>query len=233
MLNRAWVLAALLGCATTDPIDTSPGGSGESGGADSTTSSEGGAPGVGGDGDGAGDDGMGGDGGQGGDGGGAPACGDGAVGVGEECDDANVVADDGCTTCTIDCEAPALRDPATGHCYQRFDVVSNRMNAEAACQAWGGAPGLGHLASITDAVENAFLDQFATTNTWIGADDFGGDWAWIDGTPFAFENWQDGEPNHPGTEHCLFMDIEAKWHDHDCADLRPGYVCERRGAGTF
>jgi hypothetical protein len=31
----------------------------------------------------------------------------------------------------------------------------------------------------------------------------------------------------------MFADAEAKWHDHDCGDLRSAYLCERRGAGTF
>jgi hypothetical protein len=84
-----------------------------------------------------------------------------------------------------------------------------------------------------DAAENAFVAPLVTGNTWIGADDLGGAWAWPDGTPFSYENWQMGEPNYPGIEHCMFMDAEAKWHDHDCADLRSAYLCERLGAGAL
>jgi cysteine-rich repeat protein len=160
-------------------------------------------------------------------------CGDGVVDVGEQCDDQNTVAGDGCTACEIDCDTNDLKSPTTGHCYRVFATSSTQPVAESNCQAWGGAPGLGHLASIEDATENAFVAPLVTSNTWIGADDFGGDWAWIDGTPFAFENWQTNEPNYPGVEHCMFMDAEAKWHDHNCGDTRSAYLCERRGAGTF
>ncbi len=165
-------------------------------------------------------------------GGSAPACGDGNVDAGEECDDDNTIDDDGCSACEIDCAAGELKAAATGHCYALFVATTNQADAAASCQAWGGAPGLGHLASMGDAVENTFVASVITGTTWIGADDLGGDWAWPDGTPFVFENWQDAEPNHPGEEHCMFMDVEAKWHDHDCADLRSAYLCERVGAGT-
>jgi cysteine-rich repeat protein len=173
-------------------------------------------------------------GGDGGEGGSLPSsCGDGVVDTGEECDDENTVDDDGCSACEIDCAAGETKEPTTGHCYRVFTGNTMQPDAEADCQAWGGAPGLGHLVSIEDAAESAFVDGLVDANAWIGADDFGGTWAWIDDTPYTFENWQIGEPNHPGTEHCMFMDVEAKWHDHDCGDVRPAYVCERGGAGAF
>src|SRR5262245_10804523 len=44
-------------------------------------------------------------GGEGGQGGVAPVCGNGALDPGEECDDGNATAGDGCTGCIVDCAA--------------------------------------------------------------------------------------------------------------------------------
>lgn len=234
MLRRACLLTLLLGCATSDPLESTPlGGSnsglGGGGSAPSDGGSEEGAGASGGDGGGATLS----VGGTGGEGGSGPFCGDGAVDPTEQCDDSNALAGDGCNRCVIECEAGAVQDPQSGHCYRLFFTASNQATAAANCQSWGGAPGLGHLASMGDAPENALVAPLLTVNAWIGADDLGGAWAWSDDTPYSFENFQLGEPNHPGTEHCMFMDIQARWHDHECTDLRPAYLCERRGAGTF
>ena len=165
--------------------------------------------------------------------GGGPSCGDGVVDLGEECDDQNVIDADGCTACEIDCGSTELKDPSSGNCYAVFPSAVDRATAEASCQAGGGGPGLGHPASIGDQAENDLGAPLSQGHTRNGAHDLGGDWAWVDGTPYVFENFQAGEPNYPGVEHCMFMDAEAKWHDHDCADVRSAYLCERRGAGTF
>jgi cysteine-rich repeat protein len=168
--------------------------------------------------------------GSGGDGGAPGGCGDGLVTAPEECDDGNALPGDGCADCLIECDGSSVKEPTTGHCYRLFVASVTQPIAEANCQAWGGAVG---LVSFANQAENTFLAPLITSNTWIGADDFSGSWAWIDGTPFSFVNWQTGEPNHPGTEHCMFADATAKWHDHNCGDVRPAYLCERHGAGTF
>ncbi|NUP13383.1 MAG: DUF4215 domain-containing protein [Polyangiaceae bacterium] len=234
-LRIALASALLLGCAFGEPIDRDAfgGSSNDAGGGGSTndtSSSAGGDTADGAAGGGAGGTEV--DGGS-GSGGAPPACGDGTVDPTEACDDGNALAGDGCADCAIECEAAALQDPLTGHCYRLFAIATNQTLAEAGCEAWGGTPGIGHLASMGDQLENDFVAPLVGGDTWIGADDLGGAWAWIDGTPYAFENWQDGEPNHPGTEHCMFMDLEARWHDHDCADTRSAYLCERVGAGTL
>jgi cysteine-rich repeat protein len=219
----------LVACATGEPLAVSEGASAPEG----TATSSGG----GGDGGVASTSGLAGAGGSeaatGGTGGSTGGCGDGLVSALEECDDANAIEGDGCSDCAIECDASSVKEPTTGHCYRLFVGAVTQPVAEANCQAWGGAVDLAHLASLGSQSENGFVAPLISGNTWIGADDFGGAWAWIDGTAFAFENWQAGEPNFPGTEHCMFADAEAKWHDHDCGDLRSAYLCERRGAGTF
>lgn len=219
-------------CAVGDPVqinlssaDASSSSGGDTGGASSST---GGAPTSSG--------GAGGDltsaSGAGGTGASGPVCGDGVIDPLEQCDDANTITGDGCAACAIECGAPGVQDPVTGHCFQLFAIAGTQATAEAACQAWGGSADLGHLASMNSASETALVSPMITANTWIGADDLGGAFAWIDGSVFSYENWQSGEPNHPGTEHCMFMDAEAKWHDHECTDTRAAYLCERHGAGT-
>jgi cysteine-rich repeat protein len=217
---------ALFACAASDPIDlfalhAESSSDGDVGGseAEGGSASDAGAPGSGGDTS---------------EGGGAaagPACGDAIIDAGETCDDANDVGGDGCNQCAIECAADSIQDPISGHCYRLFTTAQNQPSAEANCQAWGGAPGLGHLASMSSQSENDFVAPLVAGDTWIGADDFGGAFAWIDGTPWSFESWQTNEPNHPGAEHCMFMDLDAKWHDHDCGDsTRPAYLCERGAA---
>lgn len=121
------------------------GDDGGSGGEDAGSGSTGGAPGTGGA-DGAG-------------GASGGTCGDGAVEGIEECDDGNAIDDDGCSTCVVDCEAQGVKDPLTGHCYRVFPDPTTWPFAEANCAAWGGAPGLGHLASIADAAEQAWCSR--------------------------------------------------------------------------
>ena len=225
------IFLLLAGCATGEPLKLNGSTSGLGGAEPSAGSDSAGATGTGAAGAAGGSGGAG----LGAEGGGGmsvqPSCGDGTIDAGEECDDQNGQSGDGCAACMIECAPSELKDPLSGHCYKLFVVSSAQSAAEANCQTWGGAPGLGHLASLSSAAENVLVGGLITDNTWIGADDLGGSWAWLDGSAFAYENWQNGEPNFPGIEHCMFADAADKWHDHNCADLRPAYLCER-GSGN-
>ena len=224
-------IAALGACATSDPID----GGSTSGG------------------DGDGDDGPGGAGtttgvGQGGQGSGAttgttgtttstggPVCGDGNVDPLEECDDDNQLSGDGCDGCVIECESLGQKNPANGHCYRVFANTATWGTAEASCQAWGGGSGLGHLVSLGDVAEQAYVRTMVTDASWIGGADgvTEGVYSWVDGTPWTYELWAANEPNDTTVEDCVFMRIAGTWDDHDCTATWPAFVCERRGAGTF
>lgn len=161
-------------------------------------------------------------------------CGNGTIDVNEECDDANAIDDDGCTACVIDCDVAAgeLKAAANQHCYRFVTTQRTWADAEADCVAWGKAPGLGHLASIADATENAFVQAMAGAGIWIGANDLTteGVFAWSDGTPFAFVSWAGGEPNDDGTEDCAILQPNGLWRDTECGNGHI-YACERSGAG--
>ncbi len=60
----------------------------------------------------------------------------------------------------------------------------------------------GHLASISDSEENAFVYTVGGVKTfWIGGVR---PWSWTDGTAFVFTNWNLNEPNNAGgVEYCV------------------------------
>ena len=98
-----------------------------------------------------------------------------------------------------------LRNPDSGHEYQRIDMPLSWGTAKRVCEEVGG-----HLATVTSAAENGFICRnFATTHVcWLGATDEveEGKWRWVTGEPFSYTKWFAGEPsNSGGVEHYLAM----------------------------
>lgn len=100
------------------------------------------------------------------------------------------------------------------------------------------------LATIGSAEEHAFVTALLSTalpqrsHFWLGAsdDEFEGDWAWVDTTPFVFTVWGAGEPNNAsGMEHYLAYDLRGDvWAFNDAPDLlgqqygfARGFIAER------
>lgn len=158
----------------------------------------------------------------------ADSCGNGIAG--EECDDGNSVAGDGCEpTCVNTCFSGAsptsvVIDGSTGQCYATFATAASWTDAEATCVSYGG-----HLASVESAAENTFLRTLLTNQVfYIGGTDSAveGTYAWTDGAAFTYSNWSSGEPNDSGgAEDCAEMLTNGTWNDGQCTTTRQ-YVCE-------
>jgi hypothetical protein len=127
------------------------------------------------------------------------------------------------------CNAGELQNPDNLHCYAFVAAPTDWSSARAACLAQSG-----DLASITSAVENAFVAANITATSWLGGTDAAseGTWLWSNGDAFSYTNWNAGEPNNSGgIENCNTIygaatGLLGLWNDADCTTMYP-YVCER------
>lgn len=106
-------------------------------------------------------------------------------------------------------------------------------------QTWWGAQSTceengGHLASIHDDVEQAFISnmlwQFDEGSWWIGGTDQWqeGSFKWKDDSPFDYTHWTANEPNNYNLdEHCVEMAEWASysWNDRPCWSQLP-FICK-------
>ncbi len=99
---------------------------------------------------------------------------------------------------------------------------------------------VGHLATITSATENAFVQSLISGDIWLGGIDRAqdGTWQWnsgpegnvqfsdISGTSVnnMYENWEVGQPQN-NTEYWMVMDVGGAWHDWPDISNH-GYVIE-------
>lgn len=113
-----------------------------------------------------------------------------------------------------------------------YSIIHNTMTwkeAKEACEAMGG-----HLATITSPEEQKVIENLNTQNDnlWIGGyKNAEGQWCWVTGEPWEYENWGDGEPNNSSNvvagESCVAMWPE-KWNDLANGNIyeQSGYICE-------
>lgn len=124
----------------------------------------------------------------------------------------------------------ALSDEPTGeHRYKIYYDTLTWEEAKEACEAKGG-----HLATITSKEEQQTLNLYNAGNhkLWIGGyKNTEGQWCWVTGEPWVYENWGDGEPNNSSNvvagESCVSMWPE-KWNDLANSNVyeQSGYICE-------
>jgi len=121
-------------------------------------------------------------------------------------------------------------DPATGNCYMLFQTVRNWVDARMQCAALGLTS---HLAVITTAEENGIVAPMAgVLDVWMGGNDLVAEmtWEWLNGEPFVWDNWRDGEPNdgNKNGEDCMIIegDRGGTWDDRNCSQ-QYAYLCER------
>nr|BAO49753.1 C-type lectin [Ruditapes philippinarum] len=102
-------------------------------------------------------------------------------------------------------------------------------NAKIACEGQDAA-----LAEIYDAEMDAFVlaeaEQRSDRYFWLGANDkeSEGNFAWISGAPWGYENWKDANPDDWNGEDCLhtyWRSGGAGWNDWGC-DNTGAYLCQ-------
>lgn len=135
------------------------------------------------------------------------------------------------TEAMIHCEDSSAYNDGNygGHHYALYKGNTTWSAARDYCQALGG-----HLATITSAEEQAFIDSLNTDNIrmWIGGyRDDQHNWYWVTGEPWSYTNWGDGEPNNSGNvvsnENCVAV-WPSFWNDmndHNTYETE-GFICE-------
>ena len=125
---------------------------------------------------------------------------------------------------------------ANGHAYQYVpDAGITWTDAETAAAAltYQGMPG--HLATLTSAAEQAFVEGIRTYlglpdwRPWIGLWDANGTgtFGWVTGEPFAFTHWGAGEPTDIGVERWVEMFASGAWNNNvDSSGIAQGYLVE-------
>jgi len=100
-----------------------------------------------------------------------------------------------------------------GHGYTITDAGSTWYTAEQQAQVFGG-----HLVAINDSLENAFVyGAFSGfVNFWIGLSDEAqhGTYVWSSGDPFAYTNWDSGQPNNANNQDYGVMRGGGVWADY-------------------
>ena len=125
-----------------------------------------------------------------------------------------------------------------GHSYKIYKGVMDWHTAKTECEKVGA-----HLATVTTAMENAFIgtmigDDKTKPGFWLGGyrdDDMSKEWKWVTGEPFTFTNWQRPTENPGYGNGELYLEmwnarLLYQWNDlgdHNYKkDWIQGYVCE-------
>ena len=113
-----------------------------------------------------------------------------------------------------------------GHCYKLYETALEWSDASYQCQCNGGNA----LASITSTEENTFISNLlgSTSDAWIGLNDIDTQetYVWTDGTPYIYNNWDDGQPtNTNNKQDCVIIKNTGFWSDVTCGGSR-AYVCK-------
>lgn len=139
------------------------------------------------------------------------------------------------SVCSIDAENlyESVKKDAkeyNGHSYVVVKTDSTWSYAQELCAAMGG-----HLATVGDAGEQAFLELLAggQERFWLGGfrEPFDpGSWQWVTGEPWAYTNWGNDEPNgfdeFGGGEDRLAI-WPRKWNDLvNESREQGGFICE-------
>jgi len=125
------------------------------------------------------------------------------------------------------CEKEEWRtSPGNGHAYRQVGMAQTFDEATAACARAGG-----HLVTISDGDENAFVGGQFLGTLWLGAlkRKKTAYFQWITGEPFEVEFFAPGDPDLNVIPDCLVMGDDRKWYDRACDGAKGGpyaAVCE-------
>ncbi len=128
--------------------------------------------------------------------------------------------------------AVPVLNPANGHHYELINtgtgITWQAARDAAAASVFNGVNG--HLVTITSAAENAFVAGLSPSDfrPWIGLTDEAseGNFVWITGEPFVFQNWGPGEPSGDG-DFVEFFASNDRWNDNSSPNsFTSGYVVE-------
>lgn len=95
---------------------------------------------------------------------------------------------------------PKAEEVFNNHKYALYDLSMTWTEAKAYCEDLGG-----HLATITSAEEQAFIESFlpepyTKRQYWLGATFESGSWEWVTGETFEYTNWDRNQPDHQSGE---------------------------------
>lgn len=101
--------------------------------------------------------------------------------------------------------------------------------AKAKCEAMDG-----HLATITSADEQTFIEMINNDRKWIGGYRLNGEstvWKWVTGEKWKYTNWGSGEPNNSPNvvyNECYTAVWPKQWNDlaNTNTQEQGGYICE-------
>lgn len=113
---------------------------------------------------------------------------------------------------------PPVQYPDNGHSYQRIVTGMSWSGAKTHCEGLGG-----YLATLTSKAENDFVFKnvgLDGINIWLGGTDAKteGQWEWVTGETWSYENWASGQPDDGGTggqDQLIFWDqAPGQWDDN-------------------
>lgn len=123
------------------------------------------------------------------------------------------------------------------HYYMVYDEGYNWLDVQAFCESMGG-----YMLTITSHEEQEFVKTLISNGDkkcyWLGATDITeeGQWVWITGEPWEYQNWKFGEPNNgdAGEDYAELMtwndytwnDGEKEGDSDEFSKENHGYICE-------
>jgi hypothetical protein len=130
---------------------------------------------------------------------------------------------------------PSLFLGTNGNYYERVTVPFFTWTAsKAAAESYRFLDEPGHLATVSNGVENDFLAQLGAPNYWLGGyqdpngTNHAANWHWVKKEPFVYTAWATGEPNESQPDEIALemKDEGGGWNDVRDDDPNDGFIVE-------